>query len=58
MPSAIAADAHKASAKIKSEIPGRGQQAEKEAEALGQRTGAKIDSAVSPTMHCILDKAA
>lgn len=42
----LIADAHKASAKIKSELPGRGQQAQKEAEAYGQQAGAKFDSAV------------
>ncbi|KAJ4416254.1 hypothetical protein N0V82_006858 [Gnomoniopsis sp. IMI 355080] len=41
------ADAHKASAKIRSELPGRGQQAQKEAEAYGQQAGAKFDSAVA-----------
>lgn len=41
------ADAHKASAKIKSELPGRGSQAQKEAEAYGKQAGAKFDSAVS-----------
>lgn len=41
------ADAHKASAKIRSEMPGRGSQAQKEAEAYGQQAGAKFDSAVS-----------
>lgn len=40
------ADAHKASAKIRSELPGRGSQAEKEAEAYGKQAGAKFDSAV------------
>ncbi|CAN8106405.1 unnamed protein product [Discula destructiva] len=41
------ADAHRASAKIKSELPGRGSQAEKDAEAFGKQAGAKFDSAVA-----------
>ncbi|XXH03658.1 hypothetical protein Hte_010063 [Hypoxylon texense] len=40
------ADAHKASAKFKSEIPGRGDQAKKEAEKYGAEAGAKVDSAI------------
>lgn len=40
------ADVHKASAKVKGELPGRGQQYEKEAEATGRQAGAKFDEAV------------
>lgn len=40
------ADVHKASAKVKSELPGRGKQYEKEAEATGKQAGAKFDEAV------------
>lgn len=32
---------------MKGELPGRGSQAEKEAEAYGKQAGAKLDSAVS-----------
>jgi hypothetical protein len=41
------ADAHRASAKVKSEMPGRTQQAEREAEKLGAEAGAKFDSVVN-----------
>ena len=43
-----AADAHSASARIRSELPGRGKEAEKEAEKYGAEAGAKIDQAVGP----------
>ncbi len=46
---ANAADAHKLSARFRGEQPGRGKEAEKEAEALGRQVGAKIDSAVRST---------
>jgi hypothetical protein len=44
-----AADASKASAKVKGEInaaPGRGKEAEKRAEQYANQAGAKLDSAV------------
>ncbi|KAI1865872.1 uncharacterized protein JN550_008130 [Neoarthrinium moseri] len=41
------ADAHKLSAKVKSEIPGRANEAEKRAESYGAQAGAKFDSAAS-----------
>lgn len=41
------ADVHKASAKVKGELPGRGQQYEKEAEATGRQAGAKFDEALA-----------
>lgn len=44
----ITADAHSASAKIRSELPGRGREAEKDAEKYAAQAGAKVDSAVSP----------
>jgi len=37
------ADAHKASAKLKSEVPGREKEAEKKGELLAAQAGAKID---------------
>ncbi|KAI1421545.1 hypothetical protein F5Y12DRAFT_718325 [Xylaria sp. FL1777] len=43
------ADAHKLSAKFKGELPGRGKEAEKDAELLGRQAGAKIDGAFSKT---------
>ncbi|KAI0907431.1 hypothetical protein F4824DRAFT_482727 [Ustulina deusta] len=43
------ADAHKLSARFRGEQPGRGKEAEKEAEALGRQVGAKIDSAFGKT---------
>ncbi|KAI1812634.1 hypothetical protein GGS20DRAFT_522791 [Poronia punctata] len=43
------ADAHKLSSKIKGELPGRGREAEKDAEVLGAQTGAKVDSALNKT---------
>ncbi len=41
------ADAHRASAQFKSEIPGRGQEVKKDAEKYGAQAGAKVDSTVS-----------
>ncbi|KUI58410.1 hypothetical protein VM1G_10026 [Cytospora mali] len=41
------ADVHKASAKVKGELPGRGKQAEKEAQAYGREAGAKLDETVA-----------
>ncbi|KAK9415590.1 putative Calcofluor white hypersensitive protein [Seiridium unicorne] len=41
------ADAHKLSAKVKGELPGRGKEAEKRTEQYGAEAGAKFDSAVS-----------
>jgi len=38
-------DLSRASAKVKSELPGRGNQAQKEAEKWGSEAGAKLDSA-------------
>ncbi|KAJ0119943.1 hypothetical protein J7T55_000793 [Diaporthe amygdali] len=43
------ADVHKASAKVKGELPGRGQQYEKEAQATGRQVGAKFDEALAKT---------
>ncbi|KAL1845373.1 hypothetical protein Daus18300_014555 [Diaporthe australafricana] len=43
------ADIHKASAKVKGELPGRGQQFEKEAQATGREAGAKFDEALAKT---------
>jgi hypothetical protein len=43
----IIADAAKVSAKISSELPGRGTQAKKQSEAWATEAGAKIDSTVS-----------
>ncbi|KAI0441348.1 hypothetical protein F4803DRAFT_428061 [Xylaria telfairii] len=43
------ADAHKLSSRFKSELPGRGKEAEKDAELLGKQAGAKVDSALSRT---------
>ncbi|KAI4864301.1 hypothetical protein F4820DRAFT_424027 [Hypoxylon rubiginosum] len=51
------ADAHRASAKFKSEIPGRGEQAKKDAEKYGAEAGAKFDSALGKT-QAELQKAA
>lgn len=42
-----AADVSKASAKVKSEVPGRTNQAQKEGEKWASEAGAKVDSAVS-----------
>ncbi|KAI0549937.1 hypothetical protein F4679DRAFT_544268 [Xylaria curta] len=43
------ADAHKLSSKFKGELPGRGKEAEKDAELYGKQAGAKIDSALNKT---------
>ncbi|KAK2616029.1 hypothetical protein N8I77_002748 [Diaporthe amygdali] len=43
------ADVHKASAKVKGELPGRGEQYEKEAQATGRQVGAKFDEALAKT---------
>ncbi len=40
-------DLSKASAKVKSELPGRGTEAQKDAEKWSSQAGAKVDSAVS-----------
>ncbi|KAF7536235.1 hypothetical protein G7054_g4708 [Neopestalotiopsis clavispora] len=40
------ADAHKLSAKVKSELPGRGQEAEAKAGQYGAEAGAKFDNAL------------
>ncbi|KAK6218236.1 Protein phosphatase 2C 2 [Pestalotiopsis sp. IQ-011] len=40
------ADAHKLSAKVKGELPGRGQEAEKKVEAYGKEAGQKFDNAL------------
>lgn len=42
------ADAHSVSSRLRSELPGRGKEAEKEAEKYGAQAGAKFDNAVSP----------
>jgi hypothetical protein len=41
------ADASKASAKIKEELPGRGKEAEKRAESLANQASAELNKAVS-----------
>ncbi|OTB09152.1 hypothetical protein M426DRAFT_316445 [Hypoxylon sp. CI-4A] len=51
------ADADRVSAQFKSELPGRGDQAKKDAEKYGAEAGAKVDSAVSKT-QAELQKAA
>ncbi|KAI1762619.1 hypothetical protein GGR53DRAFT_500942 [Hypoxylon sp. FL1150] len=43
------ADAHRASAQLKSELPGRGELARKDAEKYGAEAGAKVDSALGKT---------
>ncbi|KAI0406551.1 hypothetical protein F4802DRAFT_558222 [Xylaria palmicola] len=43
------ADAHKLSAKVRGELPGRGKDAEKDAELLGRKAGANVDSALHKT---------
>ncbi|KAK2625308.1 hypothetical protein QTJ16_005677 [Diplocarpon rosae] len=43
----VEADLSRASAKVKSEIPGRSQEAQKEAEKWASQAGAKVDSAVA-----------
>ncbi|KAI0387089.1 hypothetical protein F5Y04DRAFT_275548 [Hypomontagnella monticulosa] len=51
------ADAHRVSAQFKSELPGRGEQAKKDAEKYGAEAGAKVDSALGKT-QAELQKAA
>jgi hypothetical protein len=41
------ADASRASAKIKEELPGRGKEAKKEAESLAHQASAELNKAVS-----------
>jgi hypothetical protein len=41
-------DAARASAKVKSELPGSTKEAKKAGEEWAQRAGSKVDSAVSP----------
>jgi hypothetical protein len=49
---AITGDISKASAKVKSEIPGRGKEVQKDAEKWASEAGSKVDSAVSdPGYH-------
>jgi len=48
------ADLSKASAKVKSEVPGQGQRAQKEGEKWAAEAGAKVDSAVSIPNLCDL----
>ena len=43
----VTGDISRASAKVQSELPGRGKQAEKEGEKYAAQAGAKVDSAVS-----------
>ncbi|KAI0842493.1 hypothetical protein F5Y06DRAFT_128669 [Hypoxylon sp. FL0890] len=43
------ADAHRVSSQFKSELPGRGEQAKKDAEKYGAEAGAKVDNAVGKT---------
>ncbi|KAI1806773.1 hypothetical protein F4811DRAFT_101271 [Daldinia bambusicola] len=43
------ADAHKVSAQFKSELPGRGEQARKDAEKYGAEAGAKVDKTINKT---------
>ncbi|KAI6092196.1 hypothetical protein F4821DRAFT_159065 [Hypoxylon rubiginosum] len=43
------ADAHRASAQFKSELPGRGEQAKKDVEKYGAEAGAKVDGALNKT---------
>ncbi|KAH8768332.1 hypothetical protein F5883DRAFT_554382 [Diaporthe sp. PMI_573] len=43
------ADIHKASAKVKGELPGRGKEYQKEAESTGRQAGAKFDEALAKT---------
>ncbi|KAI1773574.1 hypothetical protein F4818DRAFT_443412 [Hypoxylon cercidicola] len=51
------ADAHRASAQFKSELPGRGEQARKDAEKYGTEAGSKVDSALNKS-QAELQKAA
>ncbi|KAI1462812.1 hypothetical protein F4805DRAFT_452639 [Annulohypoxylon moriforme] len=41
------ADAHRISTQFKSELPGRGEEAKKDAEKYGAQAGAKVDNTVS-----------
>ncbi|KAI0108413.1 hypothetical protein F4814DRAFT_57513 [Daldinia grandis] len=43
------ADAHRVSAQFKSELPGRGDQAKKDAEKYGAEAGAKVDKTIHKT---------
>jgi hypothetical protein len=43
------ADAHKASAEVRSHLPGRSSQVQKDAESFGAQVGAKADSALGKT---------
>ncbi|KAI0853218.1 hypothetical protein F5Y00DRAFT_135010 [Daldinia vernicosa] len=43
------ADAHKVSAQFKSDLPGRGEQAKKDAEKYGAEAGAKVDNTIHKT---------
>ncbi|KAI2464445.1 hypothetical protein F4781DRAFT_436412 [Annulohypoxylon bovei var. microspora] len=43
------ADAHRISSQFKSELPGRGEQAKKDAEKYGAQAGAKVDSTIGKT---------
>ncbi|KPI41161.1 uncharacterized protein AB675_7877 [Cyphellophora attinorum] len=49
------ADASKASAKIKSEVPGRGKEAEKRAESLAQEASTKFDRASADAKSALKD---
>ncbi|KAI2778404.1 hypothetical protein F4815DRAFT_447336 [Daldinia loculata] len=42
-------DAHRVSAQFKSELPGRGDQAKKDAEKYGAEAGAKVDQTIHKT---------
>ncbi|KAI0185896.1 hypothetical protein EV127DRAFT_411775 [Xylaria flabelliformis] len=43
------ADAHKLSSKVRDELPGRGKEAEKDAQLYGRQAGAKVDNALHKT---------
>ncbi|KAI1389556.1 uncharacterized protein F4822DRAFT_204815 [Hypoxylon trugodes] len=51
------ADAHRVSAQLKSDLPGRGEEAKKNAEKYGAQAGAKVDSTLGKT-QAELQKAA
>jgi len=51
----VEADLSRASAKIKSEIPGRTKEAQKEGEKWANEAGAKLDNAVSTSKPCLFD---
>ncbi|KAI2624999.1 hypothetical protein GGR54DRAFT_545723 [Hypoxylon sp. NC1633] len=51
------ADAHRASAQFKSELPGRGEETKKDIEKYGAQAGAKADNALNKT-QAELQKAA